>query len=192
MFLALRRIVRAAVFMLLPVSLCFAEWVPYVVDHSPPRTISQTLDSVTIEFGPVRFTFPAEWRFSAGRMMSEAVGPRQGKAYVSVLRTTPEARAKGLVPFKETERASVRLANHVHNTCGGASLPEVLRLPSPLKREVVVAGCEVPAEHFFYVHYEIYTARTVVQVMVSGSGTVASAREAWDEIIQSQVWDEAI
>lgn len=169
---------------------CHAEPLLYSVDRSPPHTVIQAADSVTVRFGPVQFRFPAGWRFGSAHTMSEGIGPQRGKVYISVLQATSEARASGFAPLHGVEPAALQLARHVQQVCGMDQLPPVHRLPAPSKRAVIAAGCEVEAEDFAYVQYEIYTVRSAVQVLASGLGTLNAMRKTWDDVVLSQVWSD--
>jgi hypothetical protein len=163
---------------------------PFLLIRADPVVVASTVDSTTMRFGPVQFTFPGVWKFEPTGKIGKGVGPNGEDIRISILPVARPTEAQAWLE-QAVAKAGVRMRLLMEGMCSPKSQIEVVEVKAVTGRTVEIGSCEeLPASGSpaYLVQYEVYSKEGVVQVLCGGKGPVGAARNALDVAVTNHVW----
>lgn len=160
--------------------------------RADPVVTFSTERETTVKFGPVQMSFPGIWHFEPKGSVGRGVGPSDEHIFVSVLPFAPEE-AEGQSFAAATGNAKRAIQDQTEGMCGGEQPVRLVEHSPPSGRLIEIGSCEGPSSTSSLSHlvqYFVYSKRGVIQVLISGKGSVDSVRNLLDRCVFNHVWIE--
>lgn len=151
-------------------------------------------DIGVLNLGPLHLTLPPTWKFDGSKNPIEGFGPEGEEVLISIARSKPPTSASALpstqdlaVGFSKDKMPLLAQKN------GKTVLRPVTAVSTPEGKVAFSAASEKSGlfgGSLYFVQYLLASDSALIYMTIEGKGKAAPVVERFDEIINSQQWDD--